>query len=392
VRDLLETGDLSAAPTTRLDIIVFLSSFVLGIASYFLLRSIGFPQWGITGLLVGLMLVYAGAVVGMPRVRVRFDQAGDNAYYLGLLFTLVSMAFALFDFGNQAASALGDKERLAAIKIIGDFGIALATTITGIALRVVLHQMRVDPADIESSTRIELAEASRRVKAVLDDLSIDVGHTLTELHQRSGDQLRVLADKAAVTIQDFTSKSGEATGRLIESLAKVQEDSATRLAAVTKALEGVATEADAAMGRLRNVESPPLEWHSRLKTVADAFETLATNARQADGQVRAAVVASTMMNEAFTTTAATISQTWDSMRRDQDQAKQRLEASAEHFATLLKTMGETLERDRRELSNVAQESRKAAEAALQVGESANTVLEKLVELTRGLVDFVNRKS
>src|SRR2546422_1277958 len=166
--DLFESRDVTAAPTTRLDIIVFLGSFVLGVAGYFLLRSLGFPQWVITGLLVGLMAVYAVAVVGMPRVRVRFDQAGDNAYYLGLLFTLVSMAFALYDFGHQTTSASGDKERLAAIKIIGDFGIALATTITGICLRVVLHQMRVDPADIERSTRIELAEASQRVKAVLD--------------------------------------------------------------------------------------------------------------------------------------------------------------------------------------------------------------------------------
>jgi len=71
---------------------------------------------------------------------------------------------------------------------------------------------------------------------------------------------------------------------------------------------------------------------------------------------------------------------------------QRLQESANHFADLLKTMGETLERDRRDLSSVEQQSRTAAEAALQVGESANTVLQRLVDLTRGLVDFVNSKA
>lgn len=383
---------MDAATTTRLDIIVFLGSVLVGVAAYFVLRFLHVPQWVVTSSLVGLMLLYAGAVASIPRLRVRFDQAGDNAYYLGLLFTLVSMAFALYDFGRHSASTSGFAEREAALKIIGDFGIALATTITGIFLRVVLHQMRVDPADVESSTRIELAEAAKRVKAVLDGVSITVGRLLDELQQRSGEQLKALIDKAGATIEEFTSESGKTTTQLIGMVKNLQAESVSKTTEITDRLQTVASAADSAIQRLKAIESPPLEWESKLKTVAAAFDTLASNARHADGQMRAAVSASATMNEAFTATATTISQTTASTRRDQDQAMQRLEASAEHFATLLKTMGETLERDRQDLSNVEQQSRKAAEAALQVGESANTVLEKLVALTRGLVDFVNSKA
>src|SRR5207249_5959019 len=45
--------------------------------------------------IVSVMVVYATLVTRLPGLRVRLDQAGDNAYYLGLLFTLISMAAAL---------------------------------------------------------------------------------------------------------------------------------------------------------------------------------------------------------------------------------------------------------------------------------------------------------
>src|SRR6267142_1002392 len=94
--------DVDAATTTRLDIIVFLLSVVLGVAAYSVLRFLHVPQWVVTSSLVGLMLLYAVGVASIPRLRVRLDQAGDNAYYLGLLFTLVSMAFALYAFGRHS--------------------------------------------------------------------------------------------------------------------------------------------------------------------------------------------------------------------------------------------------------------------------------------------------
>src|SRR5437868_5291556 len=35
-----------------------------------------------------------------PAFRLREDRAGDGAYYLGFLFTLVSLSFALWEFEN----------------------------------------------------------------------------------------------------------------------------------------------------------------------------------------------------------------------------------------------------------------------------------------------------
>src|SRR6266550_8519510 len=95
------------AKTTRLDIVVFFIALVIGVGSYFLLRALGIDQRIITAGLVAVMVFYAATVALVPRLRVRLDQAGDNAYYLGLLFTLVSMAVALSEFGSATYEAAG---------------------------------------------------------------------------------------------------------------------------------------------------------------------------------------------------------------------------------------------------------------------------------------------
>ncbi len=389
--DLL-TIEAERAKTSRLDVVVFFAALVLGVGAYFLLRALNVDQRIITSALVGLMVLYTVIVAWVPRLRVRLDQAGDNAYYLGLLYTLVSMAFALYDFGQQATSATAIQQRAAAVKIIGDFGVALATTIAGIALRVVLSQLRVDPADMESSTRIELAEASKRVKATLDNLSIEVGRLFTELQQRSGDQLRALVEQSAETIKDFGNTSSMATKDLIEKLGEFHKDSAAKTSEVTRGLGNIAAEAEAASKRLRAVEAPPLEWQVKLTSAAEAFGSLAKNADEAGRQMRDAIAASRQVTEAFGLTASQISETTVGARRDQEQAMQHLEAGAGRFAGLLTTMADALERDRTELTNIEQQARQAAEATTQVTESATVVLERLVEITRGLVEFVNNKS
>src|SRR5262245_32338054 len=61
-----------------------------------------------------------------PRFRLREDRIGDGAYYLGFLFTLVSLSVTLYQFTRSG----GVEE------VISGFGIALTTTIVGLSLRV----------------------------------------------------------------------------------------------------------------------------------------------------------------------------------------------------------------------------------------------------------------
>lgn len=86
------------------------------------------------------------------------QMAGDNLYYLGLLFTLVSLILALlqlfvFDLGGAV------DER--ADELIGNFGVALVSTVAGIFARI-LFQNPIDAPEEVSSNAPEEGESESR--------------------------------------------------------------------------------------------------------------------------------------------------------------------------------------------------------------------------------------
>ncbi len=63
------------------------------------------------------------------------EEKGDNIYYLGLLFTLISLIFSLVELFGNSTDAVSDQQ----IRVLlENFGIALTSTVAGIAGRVAL--------------------------------------------------------------------------------------------------------------------------------------------------------------------------------------------------------------------------------------------------------------
>jgi biopolymer transport protein ExbB/TolQ len=144
---------------------------------------------------VGVMLIYGLLVRQTVRFRVREDRAGDSAYYLGFLFTLVSLSYALWEFSHAGQHI----ER-----VIGHFAVALATTIVGLVMRVWFQQLREDPVEVEPELRASLAHASETLKSevliavesvsvwrtkVLHELSEEVSHAMREQVRRTDEAL-----------------------------------------------------------------------------------------------------------------------------------------------------------------------------------------------------------
>ena len=140
-----------------------------------------------------LLIVYAAIIKFVPRFRLREDQAGDNCYYLGFLFTLVSLAIALYHFAKTASST----ER-----IIENFGIALASTIIGLMLRVVFNQMRQDTVDIEREARLELAGAAQRLRSELDQSVFEFNAFRRSMQQSVADGIKEMNEKASELLKE----------------------------------------------------------------------------------------------------------------------------------------------------------------------------------------------
>jgi len=332
-----------------------------------------------------IMLIYAVLVARVPRLRVRLDQAGDNAYYLGLLFTLLAMAFALFEFGAATGSTEGQSQsQSGAQQIISNFGIALASTIMGIFLRVTLHQMRIDPADVESMTRIELAEATKKVRASLDNVSGDLGRFHDEVRQRCGDTVTKLLKETVDLVSRLNEDHERTTGELRDVVYKAQHDALAKTEELTRLLSVTATEASGAVERLRAVEPPPLTLSRRLDKIGKTLESVEGAAERIVIHLeKSAEAAASALTE-----IAKVSNSFGEAARLTEQSHAKVNHmmlnSAEKVGSALDAVAEGVERDRKLMVLLEEQSIRSVEEAARAQSSAVEVLKRLVEVTRGL--------
>ena len=180
---------------------LFISIFMLGIFIIFLLNistdrstidgSTELRGWKILlqcGLLLLIMLIYAILTAFVSTFKLERGQAGDNCYYLGFLFTLVSLVFALYDFVEGG----GGENRL---PIVQDFGIALVTTIAGLLLRVLFNQTRLNPDYIEEIARTELVKKYKEMTTQLESIVIEFNN-FSRIIQQSISDLAIEQTKA----------------------------------------------------------------------------------------------------------------------------------------------------------------------------------------------------
>ncbi|WP_156360970.1 hypothetical protein [Sphingomonas sp. Leaf257] len=212
----------------------FLAAALAGAASIMLLKTFGVRQMFVTIAPCLVMAAYASLIV-RRYYRARADQIGDNLYYLGFIFTLVSLSVSLAQF-----SAGGTAE-----EIVANFGVALATTLVGVTLRVVFSQMRSDPFETEKEARLQLAEASRRLKVEMMNASAEFGMAARASRQSVADAIEEMREKLGATLDEAGGRLRDAVSQSAEGLAGASKGlesqlggAAARLSEASDALRG----------------------------------------------------------------------------------------------------------------------------------------------------------
>jgi ElaB/YqjD/DUF883 family membrane-anchored ribosome-binding protein len=194
------------APPGLLSGLFFFAVVALGSGYIAFAKLNDFPALYVTSVPVLIMVGYA-LVLGIARLfRLRDDQSGDNLYYMGFLFTLTSLAVSLYQFTGEGSAE----------KIVQNFGIAIASTIAGITLRILFNQMRRDPVEVEATARLELADASRKVKRELESTVLEFGYfrrmtqqSITDALDEINETLGSASDKLATEIKTFAQTAGK---------------------------------------------------------------------------------------------------------------------------------------------------------------------------------------
>ena len=294
-------------------------------------------------------------------------RGADNFYYLGLLFTLLSLIYVLvrvFGFGEGGTEA-GTQQ------IIGNFGIALVSTVVGIVVRIVLldsDQQHDDPmVGASPSPGVDPGEKASP-EAVR---SVDIATDLVDLR----DQLRQATDG----LSHFT--------RMTQTRLELAMSHSERL--MHEFNERVD---DMAQTRLRSLDAVEQAWATGTQRMHDKVEGMALDAER---RLAAAVERS--------------SDAWGQLARHaaegSDDARQRAQATSERIAEMLETVaavnqaleplaagigavsrsvttldGATNEATAR-LGNL---SRSSESAATEIGTARRTAADQLSELHRTL--------
>jgi len=147
-----------------------------------------------------LIIVGYALLLGLGRLfRLRDDQSGDNLYYMGFLFTLTSLGVSLYQYSSKGSAE----------QIVQNFGIAIASTIAGIALRIFFNQMRRDPVEVEHFARLELADASRKVKRELESTVLEFGYFRRATQQSIEDSLEEVREILKEAKNNFVGQLGQ---------------------------------------------------------------------------------------------------------------------------------------------------------------------------------------
>ena len=231
---------------------LFLTFFVGGGLLILLMKSLTASPLLAVVLPVVLMGSYACLLVEWPELRPKVDFAGDNFYYLGFLYTLISLAISLYQFNTEGATS----------SIITNFGLALTSTILGLAGRILLNQPQ-DEEEAEARAREDLARANRRLRAEME-------YSIDEFQQFRAEAKRVFEQ-----LDRGVGAAGAALERQLEHL----EGGAARFGALRQRVGEVD---EAAAGAVRDIQAQRERFVSESQAVSDSLQQLLANFRSVD--------------------------------------------------------------------------------------------------------------
>lgn len=164
----------------------------------------GFTDKTYLSVILTISVMIAYFLVGqkiVERELLTNEQFADSNYYLGFLFTLISLASSLYILSN------GSMEGGLLTRLIGQFGISISTTIVGLSLRIYLLSFSPNIGSNIESFNLMIMEK-------LQMLNDHIGHSIDQTKTFSN----VIDEKVNLFIEQTLKSVEKYNERLVESL------------------------------------------------------------------------------------------------------------------------------------------------------------------------------
>lgn len=283
--------------------------------------------------------VAVGAVILLYRqnkqVKQR-DRAGDDLYYLGLLLTLISLIYALVSLFILQDTREDVQARVD--ELIGNFGIALLSTVAGILGRILLQDSSDERLDSTPAGRRDASNQKVRPKQPLPPT--EMREAVTNMMQLRRD-LREAADAFA----HFTRITLSHADHIKSHTQRLIEDFNQHMSVVAE----------------RELSDTAAAWHG----VGEAMRT--------DGERLLSRI-----NETVSGTAGRTEQAWLALAGQAESAsvsaRKRLDADAEEMERMLKQLG-TTNGSLQALANTLDDAQRHISTLAETASSATTTLD-----------------
>jgi hypothetical protein len=249
----------------RIPFALFAVGGMCGIVAF---KFYGIDQKLVTAGAIALILVYCALVWSVPVLRIREDQLGDNCYYLGFLYTLISLSWALYKFTMSSSAT----DSTAVSDIIANFGVALGSTIAGILLRVIINQARKDVLETERDARMMLTETMVNMRVQLDDAVIALRSFCAQAQQITADAIRDNAERANTALEQSVTKIGETSSGVLIRIEEAFEEFSTNTKKLNQVAAGTVKALETLIDRLEQMEPPSDLISRRLDSVMSSAE------------------------------------------------------------------------------------------------------------------------
>lgn len=286
-------ADIRSFARTKSPVVTFFASTLVGVTFITFAKLLGLNTWVSISVPIVIMLAYAAIHLLVPLLRLHNEQTGDNLYYMGFLYTLTSLAVSLYLF--DAGGSIDE--------VVRNFGVAVSSTIVGIALRIGFNQMRRDPVDIERTLRHELSAMTRRVRSEMDNSALEFSNyrrvssqmlnegfgEIAEQAERNGEAVRKSIEALAHGATEAISKTSEGMSlsmvRMMETLGdfntrneKAMSDMASMMDNTVRGIEnrmrGLGDAIDSAAGKYSSARSPEEVFRIEIAAVTDELKKI----------------------------------------------------------------------------------------------------------------------
>lgn len=402
-----------------------LQAFLVGAVMIFFIRLVVPTLWGAFGAALAAVFVVCSLYRYYSKRKVKErDRAADDLYYLGLLLTLVSLIYALVLLFALPGAGTGPDVQGRIDTLIGNFGIALVSTVAGILFRILLQDASQvepdstraesrerwpeapdkppDPAetgDASSTARLtaqmrEAVASTTQLRRDLHEAADAFAHftrvTLSHANHVKSHTQKLLEDfnqHMVVVAERGLDDTGEAWRRVGETM---RQDGQNLLHNVEESVSGAAERTEEAWRNLAGqIESAAVAAQGRLQANAEEIGTTLTQLATANGSLGSLTSAfgdaerhvSTLAQRAAAASAALDADT-RGMKASQASVIESFEAAA---AALAETFSKQVAEQTRAWQRALDEFDAAGQAQRQRNEHATAAAQRAIEaLSAGL--------